>query len=270
MTEAITQKKRVHGEYAIEHLRMKPGADADFWPLWDKRNEVGEQIATLETRMEGMLLPLLSSSGSKTLFAPVKKLKAWIEALYLAQDVLEEAAEYNAAMAQLADLRSKEQGLTVAMRPFQELLHAETFPNIVTDVGAKDLLDKYMKGAAYTQTIRMGLKGTGTAVVGDTQASHASWLEQGLANLPTYTGNRKDVTMNAATGAGAGARSSASPTQAFAITGTGTVFGCFINNGGSATKDNTTGILFSAGDFTGGSRAVINGDTLNVTYTLTL
>jgi hypothetical protein len=76
--------------------------------------------------------------------------------------------------------------------------------------------------------------------------------------------------MNAASGAGAGARSSASPTQAFAITSTGTVFGCFINNGGSATKDDTTGILFSAGDFSGGSRAVINGDTLNATYTLTL
>lgn len=166
--------------------------------------------------------------------------------------------------------RAEEDRLTGEMRRYQSVLAAETFPNIVTDLGSRDLLDRFFKGAAYTQTIRMGLKGTGTAVVGDTQASHAGWLEQGLANAPTYTGNRKDVTMNAASGAGAGARASTCPTQAFAITSTGTVFGCFINNGGSATKDDTTGILFSAGDFSGGSRAVINGDTLNATYTLTL
>ena len=166
--------------------------------------------------------------------------------------------------------REEEVRLTSAMRQHQEVLWDGEAPNVVTDVGALDLLDKYMKGSAYTQTIRMGLKGTGTAVVGDTQASHAGWLEQGLANAPTYTGNRKDVTMNSATGAGAGSRSSASPTQAFAITSSGTVHGCFLNNGGSSTKDNTTGILFSAGDFSGGSRAVINGDTLNVTFTLSL
>jgi hypothetical protein len=46
-----------------------------------------------------------------------------------------------------------------------------------------------------------------------------------------------------------------SPTQAFAITSSGTVHGCFLNNGGSSTKDNTTGILFSAGDFSGGHQA---------------
>ncbi|MBA3843511.1 MAG: hypothetical protein H0X39_13030 [Actinobacteria bacterium] len=141
----------------------------------------------------------------------------------------------------------------------------EVIDNLVTTVGKNDLLDKYLKGAAYTQTFRMGLKGTGTAVAADTQASHAAWLEQGLANAPTYTGNRKDVTMGAASGG-----SSTSPVQAFAITSTGTVFGCFTNNGGSATKDDTTGVLFSAGDFSGGSKAVTSGDTVNVTYSLSV
>ncbi len=135
--------------------------------------------------------------------------------------------------------------------------------NLVTTAGKNDMLDKYLKGSAYTQTIVMGLKGTGAAAAGDTQASHAGWLEQGLANAPTYTGNRKAVTMGAAA-----AGSSVSPVQAFAITSGGTVFGCFINNGGSATKDDTTGVLFSAGDFSGGSKVVTNGDTINVTYTL--
>lgn len=139
----------------------------------------------------------------------------------------------------------------------------DTIKNLVTTVGKNDFLDKYLKGSGYTQTIVMGLKGTGVAVIADTQASHASWSEVGLANAPTYTGNRKAVVMGSAA-----AGSSVSPTQAFAMTGSGTVAGCFINNGGSATIDNTTGVLFSAGDFTGGSKTVTNGDTINVVYTL--
>lgn len=141
----------------------------------------------------------------------------------------------------------------------------DTIENLVTTAGKNDLLDKYFKGSAYTQTIRMGLKGAGTAVVGDTQSSHGAWLEQGLANAPTYTGNRKDVVMGSASGG-----SSVSPVQAFAITSSGTVAGCFINNGGSATKDDTSGILYSAGDFSGGNKTVANGDTLNVTWTATV
>lgn len=139
----------------------------------------------------------------------------------------------------------------------------DTIENLVTTVGKNDFLDKYLLGSGYTQTIRMGLCGTGSKAAGDTQASHGGWLEVGLANAPTYTGSRKTVTMGAAA-----AGVSTSPTQAFAITSSGTVAGCFINNGGSATIDNTTGILFSAGDFTAGNKVVTSGDTLNVVYTL--
>lgn len=138
----------------------------------------------------------------------------------------------------------------------------EEFDNVVTTVGKNDILDKYLKGSAYTQTIRMGLKGTGTAAAGDTMSSHAGWSEVGGTNAPAYTGNRKDVTMGSASSG-----SSVSPSQSFAITSSGTVAGCFIVNGGSATKDDTTGVLFSAGDFSS-SRSVVNGDTVNVTYTL--
>ena len=154
----------------------------------------------------------------------------------------------------------------LAAIPLERKSPDDTFPNVVTTVGKNDMEDKYLAGSAYTATPRMGLKGTGTAVIGDTQASHASWLEQGLANAPTYTGNRPSPSFSAASG---GVKST-SAAVSFAITSTGTVFGCFINNGGSATKDDTTGVLFSAGDFTGGSKAVANADTLNVTYSLTL
>lgn len=159
---------------------------------------------------------------------------------------------------------AEEQRLSAEMLPLQfDASGEEVFSNLITTLGKNDLLDKYLKGATYTQTIRMGLKGAGVAVVGDTQASHASWTERGLANAPAYTGNRKDVVMGAAA-----ASVSTSPTQAFAITSSGTVDGCFINNGGSATKDDTTGVLFSAGDFSA-AKTVANLDTLNVTYTLT-
>jgi hypothetical protein len=143
---------------------------------------------------------------------------------------------------------------------------ADDAVNLWTTAGKNDALDKYIGGSAYTQTFVMGLKGTGAAAAADTQASHVGWLEVGLANAPTYSGTRKTPAFSAAS-AGSKATSAA---VAFSMTSSGTVAGCFLNNGGSATQDNTTGVLFSAGDFVSGSRTVANGDTLNVTYTATL
>jgi hypothetical protein len=126
--------------------------------------------------------------------------------------------------------------------------------------------DAYLDNSA-AGAIVMGLKGAGTAVVADTQASHGSWLEVGLANAPTYTGSRPTPAFSASTTANPSVKST-SAAVVFAMTGSGTVAGAFINVAGSATVDNTTGILFSAGDFTAGSKTVTSGDTINVTYTL--
>jgi hypothetical protein len=132
--------------------------------------------------------------------------------------------------------------------------------NVVTTAGKNAMLTAYITGCY------MGLKGTGTAVAGDTQSSHSGWLEVGGANSPTYSGNRPVPSFATASG---GSISTASPV-AFSITGSGTIAGCFINVGGSATKDSTTGTLLSAGDFSGGSKTVASGDTVNVTYTLSV
>ena len=140
----------------------------------------------------------------------------------------------------------------------------EDIHNVVCTVGKNATLDSIL-GNSSQGAVVMGLKGAGTAVAADTMTSHASWLEVGLANAPTYSGNRPAPSFSAAS-AGSKATSSA---VSFTITSTGTVAGCFINIGGSATKDTTTGILFSAGDFSS-SKAVVNGDTIAVTYTATL
>jgi len=140
----------------------------------------------------------------------------------------------------------------------------EPIENIVTTVGRNLTLDTILGNSAAGAVV-MGLKGVGTAVAADTQASHASWLEVGGTNAPAYSGNRPTPSFASAS-AGSKATSSA---VSFSMTSTGTVAGCFINIGGSATKDSTTGTLFSAGDFSS-TKAVVNGDTIAVTYTLTL
>lgn len=136
--------------------------------------------------------------------------------------------------------------------------------NLVTTVGKNYTMDTIL-GGGTGGAIVMGLKGSGTAVVGDIQSSHSSWLEVGLANAPTYSGTRKTPIFSASV---AGAKTTSTPVV-FNITGTGVIAGCFINISGSSAIDSTTGTLFSAGDFTNGVKNVSSGDTLSVTYTAT-
>ncbi len=156
--------------------------------------------------------------------------------------------------------------------PDGELKWRDEFPNTVVTVGKNALLDDALAGSAYTVTGPfMGLISSTsfTAIAAaDTMTSHAGWLEAGNANAPTYSGNRKTCVWSAAA-AGVKALSVA---LAFAITGTGTIKGGFITFGTGAlnTIDNTAGTLFSAGLFTGGDRAVLSGDTVNVSYSVTL
>lgn len=144
---------------------------------------------------------------------------------------------------------------------------SDKIENLTTNVGRQDLLSKYFISNAGPGAIVMGLKGTGSAAYTDTQSSHAGWLEVGGANAPTYSGTRKTPSFSAVTSANPAVLAT-SAAVVFSMTGSGTVAGAFINIGGSSTIDNTTGILFSAGDFTAGSKTVTSGDTINVTYTL--
>lgn len=212
-------------------LRPNPETIDQFQVLWDRRNTAFEA--------EG----------------------AEVDAAFAATRRGDQPA-YQAHMAKADEHRLAAEALSREMRPLQFKAWEHNDANVVTNGGRNDILDKYWRGSTYTQTVVMGLAGTGTKAAADTQASHAGWSEVGGSNAPTYTGNRKAVTMGAAS-----SQSSVSPQQTFAITSTGTVSGLFMNNGGSATKDDTTGVLVSAVNFTGGDEAVNNLDSLLVTYT---
>lgn len=148
----------------------------------------------------------------------------------------------------------------------------DEFPNTVVTVGKNALLTDALAGSSYTVTGPfMGLiSSTSFSAINaaDTMASHAGWLEAGNANAPTYTAPRKTAVFAAAS-AGAIALSAA---LGFAITGTGTIEGAFMTfgSGSVSTIDNTSGTLLSAGLFTGGTRAVLSGDTVNVSWSLSL
>ena len=142
-----------------------------------------------------------------------------------------------------------------------KLKWSDVVENLVVNVGLNDVLDKYLKGSAYTAAFYVGLTdGTPTVAAADTMASHAGWIE-----VVAYTEAVRQ-TLTLGTVASQSVDNSASK-AAFSINGTATVGGAFVST--DSTKSGTAGILYGAGAFTGGDKAVSNGDTLNVTVTCT-
>lgn len=140
--------------------------------------------------------------------------------------------------------------------------------NLVVNGGLKDMNDKYFTGSSYTAAWYLGLYGAAASnnpAAGDTAASHAGWTE-----VTTYSNaTRPQATFAAATTADPSVITNSASPAVFNINGTATVGGAFLisNN----TKGGTTGVLFSAADFSApGDRVVASGDTLNVTYTFSL
>jgi len=140
--------------------------------------------------------------------------------------------------------------------------------NLVVNVGLQDMNVQYFKGSAYTATWFIGLYGAGasnTPAAGDTAASHAGWTEV----VPYSNATRPAATFGTATTANPSVQTNSASPASFTINATQTVGGAFLIS--NSTKSGTTGILFSASDFTApGDRAVVSGDTLNVTYTFSL
>lgn len=140
--------------------------------------------------------------------------------------------------------------------------------NLVVNVGLKDMNDKYFTGSAYTAAWFIGLYGAGASnnpAASDTAASHAGWTEVTAYSNAT----RPAATFAAATTADPSVITNSASPASFNINGTTTVGGAFLIS--NSTKGGTTGILFSAADFSSpGDRSVVSGDTLTVTYTFSL
>jgi len=141
-------------------------------------------------------------------------------------------------------------------------------PNLVVNVGLKDMNDKYFLGSSYTATWYIGIYGAASSnnpAAGDTAASHAGWTE-----VTTYSQAARPAAVfaSASTADPSVITTSGSPAQ-FSMTGTTTVGGAFLIS--DSTKGGTAGVLFSAADFQApGDRSVVSGDVINVSYSFSL
>lgn len=139
---------------------------------------------------------------------------------------------------------------------------SEQIKNLVVTVGKNSMLDTFFSGSSYTAAWYMGLvdgASSPTYNAADTMSSHSGWTE-----FTSYS----NATRPAPVWNSASAGSKATNATSFNINGSGTVAGAFMTT--NDTISGTTGTLYSAGNFSGGSRTVASGDTLNVTYTATL
>ena len=153
----------------------------------------------------------------------------------------------------------------------------DTIENLVTTEGKNALLTHALKASALTQTVVLGLvESTGfTAFNATNTAANITAIGGGS---PTNGWNEAQTSQCAARGTPSFGTASAgslatSAAVAFSMLATATMKGAFLmikSTAGVApttTTGNTSGALYSCGAFSGGDRAVINGDTVNVTYT---
>lgn len=142
----------------------------------------------------------------------------------------------------------------------------ETIENLVVNVGLNEILDKFWKGSSYTAAHYVGLLDAATSPIsiaaGDTDTVHAGWTE-----ITAYSeGARQTLTLG--TVSSQSVDNSASKAS-FSINGTANIEGAFISTDNTKGGSSPEGTLIAAGQFSGGAKSVSNGDTLNVTVTLT-
>ena len=141
-------------------------------------------------------------------------------------------------------------------------------PNLVVNAGLQDMNTKYFKGSGYTAAWYIGLYGAASSndpAAGDTMSSHSGWTE-----VTDYSqATRPAATFGTATTADPSVIDNSGSVAVFSMNATTTVGGAFLTS--DDTKGGTSGTLFSAADFESpGDRSVVNGDTINVTYTFSL
>jgi hypothetical protein len=149
----------------------------------------------------------------------------------------------------------------------------DEFPNLVVAVGKQLMLDTLLRGAAYTVAGPfLGLINNNTTFAAADTMTSKTWTE-----LASYTVGglavRGTAAFGVATSAGttpSNVTTSAASAITFTMTGTATVYGCFLVTGTGAvnTISSTAGTLYSEGNFAV-AKAVTSGDTVAVTYSTT-
>lgn len=138
--------------------------------------------------------------------------------------------------------------------------------NLVTTEGKNDELSKYFKGSSYTAAFYGGLinnAGFSALAVGDTAAQIGG--SNGWAEATAYSESvRQTLTLGSVSAASVD--NSASKCT-YSINGTVTIYGAFLAT--ASAKSATTGVLYGEAAFSV-ARALLSGDTLNVTFTLSL
>jgi hypothetical protein len=140
--------------------------------------------------------------------------------------------------------------------------------NLVVNQGLQTMNAVYFTSGTQITVWYIGLYGAASSnnpAAGDTMASHIGWTE-----VTAYSNaNRPTATFATPTTADPSVVTNSASPASFNINGTAIVGGAFLTSG--STPGGTTGTLFSAADFQSpGDRSVVNGDTLNVTYTFSL
>ena len=152
-----------------------------------------------------------------------------------------------------------------------QLKWSDSFHNLVVNEGLQDMNSKYFKGSGYTAAWFLGLvtgPGSGTTyAAGNTLATHAGWTENTAYTTSGGAGVRAAVTFGTATTADPSVIANTASPSVFTMTSNAqTIAGAFL----ASVSTGTSGILFSAGDFTGGDKLVDSGDSLSVTYSFSL
>lgn len=197
----------------------------------------------------------------------IDKLKAILAAIIKGINYnIDAAATFGANVLRAAGLRMgvlmKSTYLFEAYDPDGNFKWRHLTTNIVVNTGLDDILQEYFKGSTYTAAHFVGLTdGTPTVAAGDTMSSHVGWTE-----VTAYS----EATREALVLGSVASQSvdNAASKASFSINAdTTTVGGAFVTT--NSTKGGSTGILYGAAAFTAADKSLDNGDTLNVTVTLT-
>ena len=143
-----------------------------------------------------------------------------------------------------------------------KLLGIYRAPNAIVTEGVHHMMETEFRAGAASATWYIGLvdnSGWTTWAATHTMAAHAGWTESVVysnANRPQWT-----------CGAAAARAITNASTVDFTVNGSATLKGLFITN--NNTKSGTTGAMWSEAAFSS-TVTVANGDTLKVTYTLSV